>query len=113
MKEVKAYIKPHKRGAVVHALHRIEGLTGASVVEARGFGRSGGRSDRHGIEDELELLAAHLQVTVMCRDAEVEEVVGAIVENAHTGLHGDGKVYVLDVADAVRIATGERGDEAV
>ena len=113
MKEIKAYIKPHKVGAVAHALHRMEGLTGMSAVHTRGFGRSKGESEGGGVEDELELFDHHVKVEVVCRDAFVDQVVATIRESAHTGLRGDGKIYVCYVEDAVRIATGERGEEAV
>ena len=62
MKEIKAYIKPHKLDAVIHALHGVEGLTGGSAVHAHGFGRSKGKSDRHRIEEALELLVAHVKI---------------------------------------------------
>ena len=54
MKEIKAYIKPHKLGAVIRALHGIGGLTGASTVRAQGFGRSRGKSERHLNEGQIE-----------------------------------------------------------
>jgi len=113
MKEIKAYIKPHKLDAVIHALHGIEGLTGGSTVHAHGFGRSKGRSERHRIEDALELLAPHVKIEVVCPDRLVDEVVSVIQTHAHTGLRGDGKIYVIGVEDAIRIATGERGEVAV
>lgn len=113
MKEIKAYIKPHKLDAVIHALHRIESLTGGSIVHAHGFGRSKGKSERHRIDDALELLAPHVKIEVVCRDDLVEEVAAAILTHAHTGLRGDGKIYMNTVQDVIRIATGERGEEAV
>ena len=112
MKEIKAYIKPHKLDAVIHALHEVEGLTGASAVHAQGFGRSKGKSERHRLEDDLELLMPHVKIEVVCRDDLVEEVVSAIQVHAHTGLRGDGKIYLSGVEEAVRIETGERGKEA-
>jgi len=113
MKEIKAYIKPHKLSAVSHALHQVEGLTGMSVVEVQGFGRSKGKSERHRVEDELELLVSHVKVEVVCGDELADEVVAVIQRTAHTGLRGDGKIYVSGVEDAVRIATDERGVAAV
>ena len=112
MKEIKAYIKPHKLDAVIHALQGIEGLTGGSTVHAHGFGRSKGKSERHRTED-LKVLAPHVKIEVVCPDDLVEKVTSAIQANAHTGLRGDGKIYVSSVEDAIRIATDERGEESV
>ncbi len=108
MKEVKAYIKSHKLEDVTHALRQLEGLTGMSAVGVTGFGRSGDASP-----DQLELLEKHVKVEVVCRDELVEEVVSLIQKVAHTGLRGDGKIYVSHVSRALRIETGERGNGAV
>jgi len=97
----------------LHALRHVEGLSGASVVEAQGFGRGGALAGRHTAEDDLELLAPHARVEVVCRDEFVETVISAILEHARTGRQGDGKIFVSDVVQAVRIATGERGEGAV
>ena len=113
MKEIKAYIQPHRADAVAHALRGLEGLTGASISSVRGFGRSQGASDRHRVEDDLEMLAPHTKLEVICRDELVERVVSLILEHAHTGRRGDGKVYVSELQDAIRIATRERGEGAV
>lgn len=113
MKEIKAYIKPHKLPAVTLALHQIEGLTGLSVSDTRGFGRSKGKSARHRAADDLVDYAPHARIEVVCQDELVEAVIEAIQQNAHTGLQGDGKIYVTPVETAVRIQTGERGENAV
>jgi nitrogen regulatory protein P-II 1 len=112
MKEVRAYIKPHRLSEVIAALYRIEGLTGASVVHAHGFGRT--RSpDAEGGSDGFGFGEPHEKIEVVCKDTLTEDVVAAIEQAAHTGLRGDGKIYVSTVEEAVRIATGERGDLAV
>lgn len=113
MKEIKAYIKPHKLTAVTMALHRIEGLTGASVSDVRGFGRGKDKSRRHRVMDDLIDYEPHVKLEVVCQDAAAEAVVSAIQTAAHTGLRGDGKIYVIDVQDVVRIETGERGEPTV
>lgn len=112
MKMVNAYIKPHTLARVVEALHRIDGVSGVSVLHTRGFGRA---HTAHGSEDGEELgpLDPHDKVEVLCRDALADEVISAIETGAHTGLRGDGRIYVTAVEGAVRIATGERGEEAV
>jgi nitrogen regulatory protein PII len=111
MKEIKAYIKQHKLDDVLWALHRIEGLSGVSVVAARGCGRGW----RHPDADPGDLVSERLamKLEVFCRDGLMEEVVAAIEKAAHTGLKGDGKIYVVNVEQAVRISSGERGSAAV
>ena len=112
MKEVRAYIKPHKLTEVTLALHNVEGLTGMSVIDARGFGRGHSPGGYETAEDALD----HIRCTrleIVCREDLVEAVIATIQEHAHTGLKSDGKIYVYDVNDAVRIGTGERGEDAV
>ena len=110
MKEVKAYIKPHKLATVTQALKRIKEVTGLTVCEVKGFGRGRGRDARNGmINDFLPCV----RIEVICRDEIVDVVVDTIEKAAYTGLKGDGKIYVIPVEQAVRISTGERGDDAV
>lgn len=111
MKQVTAYVKSERLDAVAHALRGVEGLTGMSAARVEGFGRNIGQ--RHPVERELELLAPHVRIEVVCRDELVEPVVAAILSQAQTGLRGDGKIYVGPVEDAIRIATGERGEGSV
>ena len=113
MKEIKAYIREDRLRRVVHALHEIEDLTGMSSVDGHGFGRSLKAGERHGMKDDLELLTPHAKVEVVCPDDLAAEVIATIEQHAYTGLRGDGKIYVTAVEDAVRIATGERGETAV
>lgn len=108
MKEVKAYISRHKLDAVTRALHRIEGLTGVSVIEHSGYGRGLVGA----AEPELGFLPG-VKVEVICLDELVDGVVNAIEKAAHTGLKSDGKIYVAPIDQAVRISTGERGEGAV
>jgi nitrogen regulatory protein PII len=115
MKEVKAYLKKHKVDAVVFALSKITALTGLSVVEVKGFGRGRGKTaGAHMAAFEERLFdAPSIKLEVVCRDDLVEEIVSTIVAHAHTGLRSDGKIYVSHVENAVRISTGERGEDAV
>ena len=110
MKGIKAYIKTHKLPDVIHALHGVEGLTGVSTVHCHGFGVT---RRKHDLEDDLELLDAHVKIEVICKDELVEAVVAVILEQAHTGLAGDGSIFVSNIEDAIRIATGERGEGSV
>lgn len=113
MKEIKAYVKRERFDAVAHELRHVEGLTGMSAVQAHGFGRPRKGEAGHPVDEDLELLAPHVKVEVVCRDEVVDQVISAILAHAQTGIRGDGKIYVSRVEDAIRIATGERGEEAV
>jgi nitrogen regulatory protein P-II 1 len=113
VKEIKAYIKPHKLPQVTLALHQIEGLTGMSVLNVRGFGRGRARQAADRITDGSVDFIPQVKIEVVCRDELAEKVVSTIEKAACTGLRGDGKIYVSDVEMAVRISTGERGTSAV
>ena len=111
MKMVIAYVQPFMASHVVHALHQVPGVSGASFVRVRGFGR--GRS-REGPTPEVLLDGAdRVRVEVMVSDDLEDLVVRTIRQAAHTGNSGDGKVYVAELRRAVRIATGEEGDRAI
>jgi nitrogen regulatory protein P-II 1 len=113
MKRIEAYVKSHRLIEVVEGLHTIEGLTGVSVHDIKGFGRVRGDSEHVRIVDNTINWEPHVKLEIFCRDELAEAVVAAILTGAHTGLRGDGKVYVSPVEDAVRISTGERGAKAV
>ena len=113
MKEIKAYIQAHKLSEVTLALHQVEGLTGMSVGDVQGFGRGRARQSRYRIVEDLIEYMPRVKLEIVCRDELVEEVIAAIEKTAHTGLRGDGKIYVTPVETAVRISTGERGEAAV
>ena len=113
MKMVIAFIKPNKFNEVMLALHKIEGLTGASSSEIQGFGLD---RSRHAPEQEPEIsldFKPHIRLEIACHPELVDEVLSTIAEAAHTGLRGDGKIYVLPLEEAVRISSGERGEKAV
>lgn len=113
MKEIKAYIKPHKLSKVTLALHKVEGLTGMSVVDVRGFGRGKAKDAPHRIVEDLVDYIPHVKIEIVCTDEMVEEIISIIEKTAHTGLKGDGKIYISTIDDALRIQTGERGEAAV
>jgi nitrogen regulatory protein PII len=112
MKEIKAYIKPNRLSAVTLALHQVEELSGMSVTDVRGFGRSRAKGARHRVVDDLVDYAPQVKLEIICRDDLVEKIVSVIQQAAHTGLRGDGKIYISPIEDAVRIETGERGETA-
>lgn len=84
-----------------------------SVTDIRGFGRGGATQGPQRIAEELMEFLPGVRLEVMCHDDQVEEVVAAIERAAHTGLRGDGKIFVTPVDMAIRISTGERGEAAV
>ena len=112
MKQVIAYIKPVVLDRVTEALRHIEGLSGMSVMENSGFGQGYG-AGRKGDENEINYFIRNMRLEIMVSDAIVWEVVDAIRQQAWTGEHGEGKIYVMDVVEAVRIRTNERGETAV
>lgn len=113
MKEVKAYVKRHKLADATRALHQVEGLTGMSVCDVRGFGRGKAKDQPHRIVDDLVDYVPGVKLEIVCRDELVDQIVAIIEQAAHTGLRGDGKIYVTNVETAVRISSGERGSSAL
>ena len=113
MKEIKAYIKPHMLSKVTRALQKIEGVTGVSVVDVRGFGRGRAQGAPSRTDEDLLDYSLRMKIEIFCKDEYVEEIVSLIEKTAHTGLRGDGKIFVTAVGMAVRISTGERGENTV
>ncbi len=112
MKIIEAIIKPFKLDDVREALNLI-GVQGLTVAEVKGFGRQKGHTELYrGAEYVVDLLPK-IKLEVLVRDDQVDSVVNTIMEAAKTGRIGDGKIFVLDVKDALRIRTGERGDDVV
>ncbi len=112
MKQVKAFIKPNRLDDVVRVLHGIDRLTGISVSEVRGFGRGRGKEDGEDEGVRMYGYIPHFRLEIVCVDDLVEPICAAIESAAHTGLRGDGKIYVGPIENAVRISTGERGEAA-
>jgi nitrogen regulatory protein PII len=113
MKLVLAYVQPHKVSEVSLALHHVAGLTGLSVCDVDGWGRGKRSADHQHHADQVRDFEPHRRLEVVCLDELVEGVVRAIQEAAHTGLPGDGTIFVLPVEQAVRISRGDRGEAAV
>lgn len=112
MKKIEAIIKPFKLDEVKDALHEI-GLQGLTVVEAKGFGRQKGHTELYrGAEYVVDFLPK-VKIEVVCGDDMLDRAVEAIQAAARTGRIGDGKIFVSDIAEVIRIRTGERGDDAV
>jgi len=112
MNMISAVIKPFKLDEVKEALHAI-GIQGMTVTEVKGFGRQKGHTELYrGAEYVVDFLPK-IKVEVAVPADLTDKVVGAIVEGARTGRIGDGKVFVTPVLEAVRIRTGERGQDAL
>jgi nitrogen regulatory protein PII len=112
MKKVEAIIKPFKLEDVKEALSEI-GIQGMTVTEVKGFGRQKGHTEIYrGSEYTVDFLPK-VKLEIIVDDEQAASVVDTIVKTANTGKIGDGKVFVSAVEEAVRIRTGERGNEAV
>ena len=112
MKKIEAIIKPFKLEEVKDAL-REAGIEGMTVSEVKGFGRQKGHTEIYrGSEYTVDFLPK-VKIEVVLGDGEVNGAVSAIVKAAKTGKIGDGKVFVSPVAEAIRIRTEEKGEEAV
>ena len=112
MKKIEAIIKPFKLDEVKEALHEI-GLQGITVVEAKGFGRQKGHTELYrGAEYVIDFLPK-LKLEIVLVDDQVDRAVEVIQQAARTGRIGDGKIFISDVDDAIRIRTGERGRDAI
>ena len=112
MKKIEAIIKPFKLDEVKEALHEI-GLQGITVIEAKGFGRQKGHTELYrGAEYVVDFLPI-VKLEVVLADSLLERAVEAIQSAAHTGRIGDGKIFITTVEQAIRIRTGETGDDAM
>jgi nitrogen regulatory protein P-II 1 len=112
MKKIEAIIKPFKLDEVREALSEI-GVTGLTVTEVKGFGRQKGHTELYrGAEYVVDFLPK-VKVEVIIGDTGVERAIDAIVKAARTGKIGDGKIFVTEVEQVVRIRTGESGEAAV
>jgi nitrogen regulatory protein P-II 1 len=112
MKKIEAIIKPFKIEEVKDALSEL-GIEGMTVTEVKGFGRQKGHTEIYrGSEYTVDFLPK-IKLELVLADNVVESAIKAIVEAAKTGKIGDGKVFVLPVENAIRIRTGETGDQAI
>jgi len=112
MKLVTAVIKPYQLDAVKEALAAL-GVTGMTVSEVQGYGRQKGHTEVYrGAEYTVEFVPK-IRIEVLIDDFDVEKVVDGIVAAARTGKIGDGKVWVTEVSEVVRVRTGERGLDAL
>jgi len=112
MKKIEAIIKPFKLDEVKEALHAV-GLQGMTVLEAKGFGRQRGHTELYRGAEYIVDFLPKLKIEVVVSDTQLEAALGAITKAAHTGKIGDGKIFVSEISEVIRIRTGETGDQAI
>jgi nitrogen regulatory protein P-II 1 len=112
MKLIMAIIRPHKLEEVKKALTEV-GVFGMSVTEMRGFGRTGGKTEVYrGSAYQVDFVPK-IRLDLVVVESQVQSILDALERSAKTGKIGDGKVFVLNVEEAVRLRTGERGEIAI
>ncbi len=112
MKKIEAIIQPFKLDEVKEALKQ-SGIDGITVADVRGHGRQKGHTEVYrGAEYKVDLIPK-LKLEIVVPSSSSEEVISAIMNAARTGKVGDGKIFVTDVEDAIRIRNGDRGDSAL
>ena len=112
VKKIEAIIKPFKLDEVKEALHDV-GVQGMTVTEAKGFGRQKGHTELYRGAEYIVDFLPKVKLEIVVEDDLASRVVEAIAGAAQTGRIGDGKIFVSDIAEAHRIRTGERDDEAL
>jgi nitrogen regulatory protein P-II 1 len=112
MKKIEAIIKPFKLEEVKDRLRQV-GVSGMTVYEVKGFGRTGGKTEVYRGSAYVVDFVPKVRVEVVVPDAMAADVVAAILAAAKTGKIGDGKIFVTPIEEAVRIRTGERNEDAV
>ncbi len=112
MKKIEAIIKPFKLDEVREVLSDL-GIMGLTATEVKGFGRQKGHTELYrGAEYVVDFLPK-VKLDIVVADEMVDKVIDSISKTAHTGKIGDGKIFVMNVEDAIRIRTGEKGNDAI
>jgi nitrogen regulatory protein P-II 1 len=112
MKKIEAIIKPFKLDEVKEALQEL-GVQGMTVIEAKGYGRQKGHTELYrGAEYVVDFLPK-IKIEVVVSDGQLDKVLESIVGAARTGRIGDGKIFVSEIVDVLRIRTGETGPDAI
>ncbi len=113
MKKIEAIIKPFKLSSVKDSLHEL-GISGMTVIDVKGFGRqrgsTGGLEANESYDDEF---LAKMKLEVIVEDNQVDDVINSIKSSAYSGKIGDGKIFVSNIEQVIRIRTGEKDSEAV
>ena len=112
MKKIEAIIKPFKLDEVKEALQAF-GVQGLTVTEAKGFGRQKGHTELYrGAEYVVDFLPK-VKIELVVDDKKYKEAIDVIIKHSNTGKIGDGKIFVYEVSEAIRIRTGEKGKDAI
>ena len=112
MKKVEAIIKPFKLDEVKEQLNEI-GVKGITVTEVKGFGRQKGHTELYRGAEYIVDFLPKIKIEIVISDALVNDVINTIMKTAQTGRIGDGKIFITNLEDTIRIRTGERGEEAI
>ena len=112
MKKIEAIIRPSRLDEVKEALNSV-GVSGMTVSEVKGFGRQKGHKELYRGAEYIVDFVPKIKIEAVVQDDFVGQAIDAIERSARTGTLGDGKIFVVEVADAVRVRTGERGDLAL
>ena len=112
MKKIEAIIKPFKLDEVKQDLGQL-GIQGMTVSEVKGFGRTGGKKEVYRGSAYVVDFVPKVKIEIVVGDSQVAQVIEAIEKSAKTGRIGDGKIFVHSVEEAIRIRTGEKGEQAI
>ena len=112
MKKIEAIIKPFKLEEVKESLGEA-GIQGLTVSEVKGFGRQKGHTELYRGAEYIVDFLPKVKIEIVVTDSEVNKAVDAIQQSAHTGRIGDGKIFVMNLDSAIRIRTGESGEQAI
>jgi nitrogen regulatory protein P-II 1 len=112
MKKIEAIIKPHRLDGVMEKL-RQAGVTGMTISDVKGFGRTGGHREVYRGSAYFVDFVPKVRIEILVKDEMLHDVVALVVETARTGKIGDGKILVYTVEDAIRIRTDEHGEAAI
>jgi nitrogen regulatory protein P-II 1 len=112
MKKIEAIVRHFKLDAIKEALANL-GIQGMTVTEVRGFGRQKGHTERYrGTEYSVDFVPK-IKIEVVVANEQLEPAIAAILENARTNQIGDGKLFISELTDVIRVRTGEHGSEAI
>lgn len=112
MKKVEAIVRHFKLDDIKNSLSE-QGIQGMTITEVRGFGRQKGHTEKYrGTEYAIDFVPK-VKIEVACSDGNLQSIVDTILRSAQTGTIGDGKIFVSNLDDTIRIRTGEKGDEAL
>ena len=112
MKQISCIIRPEKLDAVTDALNG-EHVVGMTVTDVRGFGRQKGKVEHYRGDEYTIKFISKVKLEIVIQDQDVDKVLAAISKSARTGNVGDGKIFVTEVSNALRIRTGEKGTSAL